>query len=151
MYITLLHCTILYCTVLYWYYIVHYCAVLYFTVPYCSLLFCNGLFITVLYKTLLSCNVLHWSALQFPLLVLVLCYTERQCSVLICTTLGPYLEKPRGYHGEWSALGGPKAKTRGTADPEGFWPRDLPRHSIHHDTPKAFPYNVIISASWTRK
>ena len=24
-----------------------------------------------------------------------------------------YLEKPRGYHGEWSASGGPKAKTQG--------------------------------------
>ena len=25
-----------------------------------------------------------------------------------------------GYHGEWSALGGPKAKTRGAAGPNGF-------------------------------
>ena len=26
--------------------------------------------------------------------------------------------------------------------PLGFWPCDLPRHSIHHDTPSAFPNNV---------
>ena len=30
------------------------------------------------------------------------------------------MEKPRGYHGEWSALRGPMAKTRGAAGPEGF-------------------------------
>ena len=30
-------------------------------------------------------------------------------------------------------------------------PREVPRHSIHHDTPKAFPYNVILSASRTSK
>ena len=30
-------------------------------------------------------------------------------------------------------------------------PREVPRHSIHHDTPKAFPYNVILSASQTSK
>ena len=35
--------------------------------------------------------------------------------------------------------------------PQGFWPWDLPRHSIHHDTPKAFPYNAILSASRTSK
>ena len=62
-----------------------------------------------------------------------------------------YLEKPRGYHGDWSATGGPKGKTRGSAGPKGFWLPDLPRHSIHHDTPKAHPYNVIISASRTSK
>ena len=28
--------------------------------------------------------------------------------------------------------------------PEGFWPQDLLRHSIQHDTPKAFPYDVIL-------
>ena len=60
-------------------------------------------------------------------------------------TLVHYLEKLRGYHGEWSASGGPKAKTQGAAGPEGFWPWDLPRHSIHHDNPNAFPYNVILS------
>ena len=26
-------------------------------------------------------------------------------------------------------------------------PREVPRHSIHRDTPKAFPYNVILLAS----
>ena len=26
--------------------------------------------------------------------------------------------------------------------PLGFWPWDLPRDSIHHDTPSAFPNNV---------
>ena len=30
-------------------------------------------------------------------------------------------------------------------------PREVPRHSIHHDTPNAFPYNVILSASRTSK
>ena len=39
-------------------------------------------------------------------------------------------------------------RTQGAAWPEGFWPRDLPRDSIHHDSPKAFPYNVILLASW---
>ena len=35
--------------------------------------------------------------------------------------------------------------------PRGFWPRDLPRHNIHHDTSKAFSYNVIIIATRTSK
>ena len=30
------------------------------------------------------------------------------------------MEKPWGYHGEWSALGSPKAKNRGAAGPKGF-------------------------------
>ena len=63
--------------------------------------------------------------------------------------MGYYLEKPRGYHGKWSALGGPKAKTRAAAGPKVFWPRDLPRHYIHHDTSKAFPNNVILLVSHT--
>ena len=36
----------------------------------------------------------------------------------------------------WEVL---RAKTRGAAGAKGFWPRDLPRDSIHHDTPKVFP------------
>ena len=27
---------------------------------------------------------------------------------------------------------------------EDFWLRDLPKDSIHHDSPEAFPYNVIL-------
>ena len=61
-----------------------------------------------------------------------------------------HMEKPCGYHGEWSALGGPKAKTLGAAGLDGFWLRDLPRLSIHHETPKAFPY-VNLLASRTSK
>ena len=30
------------------------------------------------------------------------------------------MEKPWGYHGEWSASGGPTAKTLGACDPSGF-------------------------------
>ena len=60
----------------------------------------------------------------------------------------------------------PRPKTRGAAGPEGFWPRvwprgafnilsrdsieysrNLPRGSIHHYTPKAFPQIVILSRS----
>ena len=59
------------------------------------------------------------------------------------------MEKPRGYHDEWSAFGGAKAKTRGATSPKGFWPPDLPRHFIHHGTPNDFPYNVILLAFWT--
>ena len=35
--------------------------------------------------------------------------------------------------------------------PRRFWPRDPPRHNIHHDTSKVFSYNVIIIASRTNK
>jgi hypothetical protein len=35
--------------------------------------------------------------------------------------------------------------------PRGFWPLDLPRHIIHHDTSKALSYNVIIIATRTSK
>ena len=35
--------------------------------------------------------------------------------------------------------------------PQGFWPRDLLRHNIHHDISKVFSYNVIIIASRTYK
>ena len=47
-----------------------------------------------------------------------------QCTVntvvwlLQCT--GTICGKARGYHGEWSPLGSPKAKTRGAAGPDGF-------------------------------
>ena len=61
------------------------------------------------------------------------------------------MEKPRWYHGDWSAWGGPKAKTRWAAGPKGFWLLYLPGPSIHHDTPKDFPYFGIILASQTAK
>ena len=35
--------------------------------------------------------------------------------------------------------------------PRGFWPRDLRRHNIHHDTSKVFFVNVILIASRTSK
>ena len=35
-----------------------------------------------------------------------------------------------------------RPKNLGACGPSGFWPCDLPRHSIHHDTPSAFPNNV---------
>ena len=35
--------------------------------------------------------------------------------------------------------------------PQGFLQQDLPRHNIHHDTSKAFSYNVIIIATRTSK
>ena len=41
-------------------------------------------------------------------------------------------------------------KSRGDIMVNGV-PREVPRHSIHYDTPKAFQYNVIISASRTSK
>ena len=41
----------------------------------------------------------------------------------------------------------PKTKSRRT---KGFWPRDLPRDSIHHDSlSKVFPYNIISFSSQT--
>ena len=40
--------------------------------------------------------------------------------LLNVNTVGHYLKKPRRYHGECCAQGGPKAKTRGAAGPEGF-------------------------------
>ena len=45
----------------------------------------------------------------------------------------------------------PRPKTRGATGLKGFWPRDLPRDSIHHYSPKGSPYNVIPSSSWTSK
>ena len=44
----------------------------------------------------------------------------------------------------------PRPNPRGRR-PRGFWPWDLLRHNIHHDTSKALSYNVIIIASWTSK
>ena len=46
------------------------------------------------------------------------------------------VEKPWGYHGEWSPSGSPKAKTRGAAGPKDIWPQDFLTDSIHHDTPR---------------
>ena len=42
-------------------------------------------------------------------------------------------------------------ETQGAAGPKGFWPRDFPRDSIHHDTPKAFPHIFILLSSRTSK
>ena len=44
----------------------------------------------------------------------------------------------------------PRPKPEGLQAPD-FWPRDFPRGSIHHDTPKALPYIFIPLSSWTRK
>ena len=38
-------------------------------------------------------------------------------------------------------LGRSRGQTPWGLQPLGFWPWDLPRHSIHHDTPLAFPNN----------
>ena len=55
------------------------------------------------------------------------------------------MEKPWGYHDEWSALVGPAAKKNPWGlQPLGFWSWDLPRHSSHQDTPLALPNNVTI-------
>ena len=54
------------------------------------------------------------------------------------------MEKPWEYHGEWSAAGGPSAKNPWGLRHLGFWPWDLSRHSIHHDTLSAFPNNVPV-------
>ena len=55
------------------------------------------------------------------------------------------------HHGVPWDLGGLKAKTREATGPKGLWPRELPRPSIHHDTPKAFLCNIILLASRTSK
>ena len=65
--------------------------------------------------------------------------------------LGQCVEKPRGYHGEWSPLGSPKAENPRGHRPRGFWPRDFPRDSVHHDKPKAFPHIFILLSFWTSK
>ena len=43
----------------------------------------------------------------------------------------------------------PRPKPEGPG-PKGFWPRDFPRDSIHHVTPKAFPQSFIFMASPAR-
>ena len=48
-------------------------------------------------------------------------------------------------HKEWDII----SKSRGGILVNGV-PREVPNY-IHHDTPKAFPYIVILSASQTRK
>ena len=45
-------------------------------------------------------------------------------------------------YGKWSASEGHAAKNPWGLWPSGFWPCVLPTHSIHHDTPSAFP-NII--------
>ena len=53
----------------------------------------------------------------------------------MCSRLGQCVEKPRGYHGDWSPQGSPKAKTRRAAGLLGFRPRDFLFTMIH---PKLF-------------
>ena len=48
------------------------------------------------------------------------------------------MEKPLGYHDEWSPSGGSAAKNRLF-------------QTMSHDSPKTFPYNVILSSSRTSK
>ena len=57
--------------------------------------------------------------------------------------LGQSVEKPRGYLGEFSPQGNPKAKTRGAAGPEGFDRGNFRGTPFHHDNPKAFPQIFI--------
>ena len=45
----------------------------------------------------------------------------------------------------------PRPNTRGVGGFESLWPRDLPRKSIHHDSPKVFTHNVILLSSQTSK
>ena len=59
------------------------------------------------------------------------------------------MEKPRGYHGEWSPYRGFKAKNPRGRSFLGFLVADLPRDSIHHDIPKAFPHNILLSSTQT--
>jgi hypothetical protein len=52
-----------------------------------------------------------------------------------------------GYHGEWSPSVGPVAKPPQGLQPFWFLAWDLPRDSIQHDTPSAFPNNVPLFLS----
>ena len=47
-------------------------------------------------------------------------FSQKRGAYQKAARLGQYLEKPRGYHGEWSPYESPKAKTRGAAGPKGF-------------------------------
>ena len=64
---------------------------------------------------------------------------------------GVYCIVWRVYSGEWSPWGSPKAKTRGAVGPKGFGRGFFPKEPIHHPTPKAFPYNVILLSPRTGK
>ena len=52
------------------------------------------------------------------------------------------MKKPLGNRGECCASGRSRGQNPGGLRPLGFWPWDLPRHSIHHNTPSAFRNNV---------
>ena len=54
------------------------------------------------------------------------------------------MEKPWGYHGEWSPSRDHAATISWGLRLLGFLPGDLPRDSIHHDTPSAFQNNVPV-------
>ena len=45
----------------------------------------------------------------------------------------------------------PRSKPEGRQAPRVFWRRDIPRDSIHHDTPKAFSHIFILLSSQTSK
>ena len=81
--------------------------------------------------------------------------TGTQVRGLPSLTVRHYLKKPRRYHGECCASGGPKAKTTRGRRPQGFWPWDLPRHNVHHDTSKVFSFpeqllkSSCLSVGWS--
>ena len=105
-------------------------------------------------------------------LTVLLCLTICHCRPLRRSALAVSLELGEAPTGSWSLAkrhllgrpGGPtilflvlgpppfpKPKTRRAACLKGFWLRDLPRDSIHHDSPEAFPYNIILWSSQTSK
>ena len=59
---------------------------------------------------------------------------RREPNACVVGTLG----KAFGYHGELSPVEGPAAKNPRGLRHLGFWPWDLPRDSIHHDTQRLF-------------
>ena len=62
----------------------------------------------------------------------------------ISDTMIQYVEKPRGNPVEYCPLGVPRTRTRGAAGYNGFWPWNLLRDNIYHNTPKAFPHITIL-------
>ena len=65
--------------------------------------------------------------------------------------LGHYLKKPRRYHGECCAYGGPKAKTWGAAGPKGFGRGTSRGTTFTMIPPRFFSKNVILIESRTSK
>ena len=56
----------------------------------------------------------------------------------LCTVCNVQAFPPRHVCGEFWKSGSPVVKNPWGLRPQGFWPWDLPRKSIQHDTPKAF-------------